>query len=744
MLKFNQMFLVVGTGIIFTHSAHAADSNGLDKTTEQEIEVIEVFAQKRAQNIADVSVAVTAITGETIDKFQLKDSTQLAQLTPSMKVTNNAGEGTPPAFNIRGVGMIDYNTSTISPIAIYSDGVVSGSANNLSVNLFDLEQAEVLRGPQGTLFGRNTTGGAILLRSKMPEKHFGGYVNASVAQHDHTSVDGAVNLPISSNTAARFAFNQEDYNFSTNNLMADQPDGGLKQTNLRLIVRSEFDKITTTFKFHNEDWSGKPKPIASNGILKVDGSGQCSPSQAGSSQCMDAFGRQVGGNDFWDVNADTADREHDTESWGASFSLEWQISPALTLNSISATRELERFHSWDSDGPSNLIEGTMGTDNTLVSQEVNLAYQNKDLFWQSGIFYIKEEIDQDNSFDLFRDFRPVPELASIPAEFFYDNTLENSSIAFYSQADYQIADSWLLTAGLRYTDEETKYHAKADLDTVAGVIPEFWNLKGKVADDEVSGKLALHKTISNAAKLYASYTRGYKSGGYNAGYSTSPFQAADSEYAPETLNAYEVGAKLTALSGDLSWHLAGFYYDYQDQQVFVNVPDNIVPYHVLKNAGDSEIYGIDSELRYAVNNNFDFILNIGYLPKANIGEYQEGNLVVADNRLPFSSKWNISGYITYDTNVYSRQLTAQIGFDYQSDFYFDQNENDYTGQTDFTVVNGRIGYQVHPDILLSIWGKNLTETEFAELRFDSTAALGAITELKGEGRQIGVAVNYSF
>ena len=154
--------------------------------------------------------------------------------------------------------MIDYNTSTISPIAVYSDGIVSGSANNLSVNLFDLDHVEVLRGPQGTLFGRNTTGGAILLRSKQPEQEFGGYINASVAEYDTLSLEGAINIPVSESTAMRFSMSHQDYDFSTNNQMPGQPDGGLKQTNLRLIVKSEFDNLTITSKLHSENWSGKP------------------------------------------------------------------------------------------------------------------------------------------------------------------------------------------------------------------------------------------------------------------------------------------------------------------------------------------------------------------------------------------------------------------------------------------------------------------------------------------------------
>lgn len=745
MFRLNKLFLSVATGMLVTGAYIPVNAKGLEsKESTAEVEVIEVYAQKRAQNIVDVAVAVTAIDGSNIERLQIKDTTQLASSVPNLKITNNAGEGTPPAFNIRGVGMIDYNTSTVSPIAIYSDGIVSGSANNLSINLFDLEQVEVLRGPQGTLFGRNTTGGAVLLRSKMPEAELGGYVNASVAQYNYRSIDGAVNIPLTDTTAMRFAFNQDDYNFSTNNLMAGSPDGGLKQQNFRLLVKSEFDDITILAKLHQESWSGKSKPIASNGVLKLDGSGMCTPEQAGTSVCKDAFGRQVGGNDFWDVRADTADRYHESDSWGASINVQWHLNQHLDLSLISGIGNLDRDHFWDSDGAGNLIEGSMGTGDRVVSHEINLAYHNEYLFWQTGVFYLNEEIKQNNSFDLFRDFRAIPELAANAAEFFYDNLLENSSTAIYSQLDYQLRENTTLTGGLRYTDESTKYHAQTDLDTVYGLIPNLWDINGKVDDGEWSGKLAITQKLNSNNSIYASYTRGYKSGGYNAGYSTSVFQALDSEYQAEKLNAYEIGSKLQNLISDLQLNIAAFYYDYQEQQVFVNIPDNVVPYHVLKNAGDSTIYGAELEAVYTPTNNLQFNVNVGYLPKANIGHYQKGNITVDDNRLPFSSKWNISAAVIYETQLAGRLLTSQLGFDYQSDFFFDQNENSYTEQKGYTVANGRVSYQATNALLLSVWGKNLTNTEYAELRFDSIAALAAVTELKGEARQLGVELNYKF
>lgn len=732
------------TGIILSTAlaGHAVAQE--QNTPDGSIENITVYAQKRAQDIADIAVPVTVVSGDDILELQIKDTTQIASLVPNFKVTNNAGEGTPPSFNIRGIGMIDYNTSSVSPISIYSDGVVSGSANNLSANLFDIEHIEVLRGPQGTLFGRNTTGGAVLIHSRMPEDEFGGYLNFGIAEQDHTSAEGAVNLPTNAHIKSRLAFNYDNYDFSTNNLFPGAPDGGLKQLNFRWITTAEFDDVRITAKVHHDDWSGSPKPIQSLGVDHATEGRQCTVAELGSPACINIYGHSVDSENFHDTSADTADRVHDTESWGASVKVEWDINSQVTLTSTTAYRDLDRFHSWDSDGPANFTEGTMGTDNDLVSQEFTVAYQGDKMYWLTGLYYLNEDIDQENSIDLARDLRTAPpEIAAGALQVFYHNQLENESIALFSQVDYQLSDTFTLTAGLRYTDESTEWESVADFDVVGAFIPGVWDLSGEVEDDELSGKLSLVQKVSDNMSVYYSYARGYKSGGYNGAYSLTPNVAANSEYRPEKLDAYEIGNRWLFLDRKARLNMSAFYYDYKDQQIFVLLNDGS-PFGVLRNAGDSTIYGLEGEFSYAPTNEWQFDLNVGYIPEAEIGEFEFGEVVIEETRLPFTSRWNIGGRGRWETELGNGTLRAELGFDYQSRFYFDQNENPYTEQAGHTIWNGRVSYDLSSGLSFGIWGKNLFDKEFAELRFDSIAGLRAITELKGEERQLGVDVTYRF
>lgn len=713
--------------------------------SETAIEVIEVYAQKRAQPKSEVSLAVTSLDGEGLAQRRIADTTQLSGLAPNLLASTVAGEGTTPSFNIRGVGMFDYNTTTISPIAIYSDDVVSGGANFLSSSLFDLEQVDVLRGPQGTLFGRNTTGGAILLMSKQPDAEFGGYASAEIAEHDTRQLTAAVNMPLTEQTSARLAVQHKDYQYSMQNLFPLGQDGGMRHNNLRLIVRTELENWVVSSKLTLEDIKGAPKPIYSAGILAADGSGNfCPLPQVGSRNCVDSFGLTGPSDDFWETVADTYDKKHDTEGWTGTVNVSGELAPGYQFKSVTAVKDLQRFHSFDSDGPGNFIEGSFDSDNEFFSQEFSLAIEQDGRYWISGLFYLDESLDQQNDLDLFRDFRAIPALAAVPAQFFYFNQLDNQSVSAYSQLDQPLSEAWTLTAGVRFTREQTDYVARADLDTVPVYIPKLWDLAGEVADSEWSGKLALLQKISSNYNQYYSLSRGFKAGGYNGGYSTSPEQAADSTYAPERLTAWEVGGHWLAPQQQLSFDWAAFYYDYQDQQVFVNQTSGPAPYHVLKNAGESTIYGVEAEMSWRPVAPLKLDLAVGHIPKAELGSDQSNALFVADNRLPFTSEWMASGQLEYDLSAVLNHLLVQLGFVYQSEFFFDQYENPYIRQDGYTLWHGRIAYQPMPELELAVFGKNLLNKEYTELKFDSIAALSAVTQLRGEARQLGVGVTYHF
>lgn len=729
---------------------------------EQQIEVVQVRAQKRVQNIEDLTFSISYLSGLEIRERLLKDTTALSSAAPNFKITQNAAEGTPPSVNIRGVGSVDYNTSTVSPVGIYVNGAASGSANNQLVNLFDIESVEVLRGPQGTLFGRNTTAGAVLINTKRPQQEVSGYIDVAAGERNFYSLEGAVNTELSDNTSARLAFSQVSYDYSTNNLYAPAPQADMRQSNVRASLLSEFGNAEILAIAHYGEWSGIVNPVGNIGVIAgfdpATGlpNAFCTPAQAGSSICTDAFGFNDGSEDFYDVavNTDVSnDSPHDSEYWDLYLEGRYNLNDKAYLVSVTSVDTLDRVHFFNSDGsPAQIAEGNQDVVTDTFSQEFRYHLDEENFYLIAGLYYLSNSIEQDNRFDFLRDFRAVPALFSNAATFFYDNEIETESYAAFGQLEYQLSTKSSLLFGLRFTDETIEYQAIGDVNIALaagdfeGFVVPAWNVEDNIEDSNWSGKLAYNYAVSNDTKLFASFARGFKSGGYNGALVNSAEAAEENDYGAETLNAYELGVTSTALQ-NTRIQAALFYYDYNDQQVFMNQESRVpggLPLQLLSNVGESEIYGAELELSSQLTSALQAQFSIGYLPEANLDSFVNSvGEEITDNRLPFTSEWNIAAAIDYTLTVADGELRLHLDVDYQSDFYFDQNQNPYAQQDSFALWNARISYTLD-DWTVAIWSKNITDEEYSNLKFDLINAFGMLQDFKGEARQLGASLSYEF
>jgi iron complex outermembrane receptor protein len=745
-------FLAMSVNAVIAATSTAADN----------IEIIEVNAQKRPQDIRDVALSLNIVDGQTIIKRQLKDTTALSAIAPNFKITQNAAEGTPPAVNIRGVGSVDYNTSTHSPVGVYLDGAAGASANSQLVNLFDVESVEILRGPQGTLFGRNTTGGAILINSVSAQMNNSGYFNLGYAQRNHLSSEGAINRQLNDNMAARLAFSHQDYEYSTNNLLTNTPKAQMRQTHGRLSVLGQWHKLTIDSKIYLSKWDGVVNPVGNIGVVKTFDpatglpSSFCSPDEAGSATCTDAFGFNDGSNYFHDVavNNDISDNSpHTTDSHGINVKAQYEFNENSYLVSLSNFTTLDRKHYYNSDGsPAGLGEGNQDVGTDTFSQELRLHQEIGDMYLITGLYFLNEELKQDNRFDLLRNFRAVEGLFSNAVTFLYDNTIETQSSALFAHMEYPLSKQTTFTAGLRYTNESTDYDAigKINIATFVndqtGLTVPGWDVSGEVKDNNLSGKLALLHKFNAQHSGFISFSRGFKSGGYNGALISSAAEAQDNDYGAETLNAYEIGLH-SQLSDSVRLYSAAFYYDYQEQQVFMNqsaITPGAPPLQLLSNVGDSTIYGVEFDLNAQINSAFSTQLSLGYLPEANLASFVDATGVeIKDNRLPFTSKWNIAAQADYVVKLSSGQLKFHLDADYQSEFYFDQNQSPFAIQESYVIWNARLAWE-KADWTLGAWVKNLTNQEYSHLKFDLVNLFGMLQDFKGEARQIGLDVRFEF
>ncbi len=733
-----------------------------DSKNDSDIEIIEVKAQKRSQDIRDVPLSVNFFGGKQISELRIKDTTALSGLVPNFKITQNAAEGTPPAVNIRGVGSLDYNTSTQSPIGVYLDGAASVSANAQLINLFDVESIEVLRGPQGTLFGRNTTGGAILINSVDAKMENSGYVYFGYGQRNLISVEGAINRELSDSLAARLSFSHQDYDYSTNNLFPNAPQAGMTQNHYRFSLLYQADNLSINTKFYTGKWDGVVNPVGSIGVVKSFDSSTglpdsfCSPSEAGSSACTDVFGFNDGSDNFHDVSVNNTinnNSPHTSSSRGLNLKAQYDFSKSTYLVSQSNLMMLERVHFYNSDGsPSRLAEGNQNIDSDTVSHELRLHHEIANIHWVTGLFYTKEELIQDNRIDLFRDLRSSSIAFSNAASFIYDNTINVTASALFSHIEVPIFENATLNAGLRYSKDRTNYVAMGRVNTARfvndqdGTTLPAWNISGEINDSNLSGKLALQYEFNPHYSGFISFSRGFKSGGYNGGLAFSEAEAINNDFGAETLDAFEIGLH-SQLSKAVKLYSAAFYYAYQDQQVFMNqaaVDPGLPPLQLLTNVGESKLFGAELDLSAQLTSSLSSRVSVGYLPKANLSSFiDQSGVEIRDNRLPFSSKWNISSYIDYSVKLAEGQLNFHLNADYQSKFFFDQNQSLFAQQKSYVLINTRVSWE-HAEWNIGAWVKNITNEEYSHLKFDLINLLGMLQDFKAEARQVGLDVRYTF
>jgi len=326
-------------------------------------------------------------------------------------------------------------------------------------------------------------------------------------------------------------------------------------------------------------------------------------------------------------------------------------------------------------------------------------------------------------------------------------------MAAFTQLDYQLNQDWLITAGLRYSYESLDYDSVSQLNVIldandlTGVKVPFYRVQGEQSDNGISGQLGVNFKVDDSTYAYYRFANGAKSGGYNGGFLSSVEQAQLADYQKERLNSHEIGSKSWWPQQGIRFNWAAFYYDYNDQQVFMNQPstsEQSPPIQLLENVADSIIYGLEADLEYWLTDNLNVKFAMGYIPHAEFEEYVDllGN-ALTNNRLPFTSKWNLSAGIEYTLEVANHPLTTQLLVDYQSDYYFDQNQNPYAMQDSYSIFNANIHYQ-HDNWRVAIWGKNLFGTQYSHLKFDLSSFLGMLEDFKGEDRRFGLDISYQF
>jgi len=697
-----------------------------------------VTATKRAENLQSVPISVSAIGGDTLARSKMTQADDIVSKVANLQLSSTVGDNT-PIFALRGISMSDYSLNQASPVATYYDEVYKGNFALLGVAMYDVERIEVLRGPQGTLYGKNTTGGAVNIISRAPVLgEWNGYANVGYGNYNRVDANGAVNAPLGDKAALRLAGTFSRANGWFKNVEPGKPDvASVREYALRGSLKLE-PSDTVSF------------------ILRASTSLQNPYNYGIYSQPEDVWRPGLKKDEL--ASNVTARRRARTYSLALTGNIE--LNDALTLTSITSWDKGNLFFHEDSDGiAAEYLEVSYYARTKQFAQDLRLtsnmggpfdfilgAYFNREKLFNESVFHIGNDIDLTGD-GMVDDSDCVEGLSNAdPSDDLVACKIRNSfdqlkkSYALYSDLKYALTDVLTLRGGLRYTHDTGKQsHFVSDAlgvndGFVANFIPSS-TLTYKT--DNLSGKIGLDYKLPGGNLLYASYSRGYRAPSFNAQAFFDPSELSVAK--AEKVNAYEIGAKTQFAGRAVTLNLAAFYYDYRNQQ-FINLdPDTAA--QTLLNIPKSRIYGGEAELSARLTGMLAVRAGIGLL-SSKIEKGEVSGVDVAGNKLSNAPGFTFNGGIdltAFDSEAGKLSFHPEVN--YVSSQYFEVINVPELRQKGYAMLGGHVDYEsADGRWSVSLWGKNLTDKFYFTSRIDLMSGFGYYYNHRGNPRTYGITV----
>jgi len=784
------------------------------------IEEILVTAQKRSESLQEVPIAITVFSSDSIDQTGVQELRDLTEYIPNVTITQGTDFGA--QINIRGVGANSRNIGFDSRVGVYLDGVYLGQGPALNQDLVDLEQIEVLRGPQGTLFGKNTVAGAINMISTKPTQEFEGNVTANVFNFDGLELKGMVNIPMGETVSARISVSHRERDGFVKNVY--EPDH-VPQTWTVLHPQAGliFLPICDTL-------GGSTPPGCVAGALGPD----VEPNTKQMLNTVDtqSFRAQlritpnekldiniavdglqsdrdmVNGEPFTDTFGSTIDRfapealevSFSEDSWetrdifGANLNIDYALDNGYSIRSITAYRDTEMIHHNDTDASAIdflFIDYTDAYDQT--TQEFQWISPDDGKFkYVAGFYYYNQDsttirdAQTGNAGYLFGAFKG--------GGAFNRGEVETDSWALFLNGSYDFNDQWRLGAGFRYSDEtkDVLWHLDGSRSGAFGIgTTEPGGYKDSLSFENFAPMISLGYALGDNTNIYAKYSTGFKSGGFNLDYVTQFDLDQGITFDEETVDSYEIGLKSVFFDGRLQFNAAAFIANYEDYQVnqffdlgFDEATGAQLTSIRITNAAEVDTSGLEFELTYNVTANLTLNATLGLLD-ATFADFPGGTSVeVPDpitgnpvkvpvnakgNELPLAPSVNGTFGFQHYTHFSSMDLLVRLDIIYTGDYFttienekernltglapttflFDfpsygvPNTIDYGHVDSFTTLNGRIGLLSNSGKWEAyIWGRNLTD-EFTYVDYFRDF-FGSLSGVPLMPRTYGIEATYHF
>ncbi len=742
------------------------------------IEEIVVTAEKRESSVQDTPIAITAFSEDQIVRDRLFDLPSISLKTPNLVFAEVAGFS---RITLRGVGT-DVPNLAEAAVATHIDNVYQGQTFTQLTPLFDLERIEVLRGPQGTLYGRNATGGSINLITKLPNQT--PEFNAAITLEDfqRTKYEVGGNLPLSDTTAVRASLTYDDQSEGyRDNIVTGQDSDEAENLSARasflwdasnsvqVVLRGDFLEAERTGpEFENISFPPNDLGVTPNnpdGLLNI-------PNPAfGGLTLGQVFGLDVADrvtevpSDPDDLTVTTNDPLlREKELWGTSATVTWDINESVSLKSITAYRDAEFGTLQDSDAsPTTSIDIFSHTTSEQFTQEFNLSGLTDNLQWIVGYFYLQEDAnfvadveftDQQTLFEALFGLgsigMPLPpgSLAApmlngtISAAPFvqFRTDQETTSNAVFAQGTYDLNEQWSLTAGMRWTEDERD----VDRTLSSNVAAPCFNNREEESWTETTGTVGVDYKPSNDSLYYGRISTGFKSGGFNVTECTGSFN-------PETITAFEIGAKNEFFDNRLQVNAAVFFYELEDIQItrFIGTTG------VVENAASADLFGVEFEYIALLGNNFRIDGSVSYL-NSEYGNTLFGNALlttvppvnVGGNDAVRSPEWSATLGLEYSWDLAGGDLNLRGDVNWKDNYFFDVHNATLPGQEAleqdaYAIVNLRLGWTSEDAAWqVQAFVENLTDEIYSE-GAQAAGSSGSVLASFSRPRTFGVRLAYS-
>jgi iron complex outermembrane receptor protein len=751
------MLLAAASAAAMLLGAGQAFAAGENQT---EVETLVVTAQKRSENIQNVPISIQAFTSKDIQTLGIKSSIDLGAVTPNVDIALVAGPGNQPIITIRGIGLNDYDTNNAGPNGVYVDEVYLSAPSSQSFQTFDLDRIEVLKGPQGTLYGRNTSGGAINFITNKPTDQFTGKFHAEYGSFNTFNFEGAVGGPIAPGLDGRVAFVKNNSSGFFHNDLTGKSENGTNNYAARVELQAKpTSDLTLLFNIHGGQVNNRVTEYRHIGDLDPVTFEQCSVADSYAGKCIDLFGYGTPAG-FYEGSFNR--QEHlKVNNLGASVRADWALG-SITLTSISAYEHNDKFHPEDSDAsPNRLLEINFGVRSNTFTQELRAAQTTEKFDWVVGAYYLHEDLKQDQPIFILLDgdkfFGGPGSADGIAFQAFDRSDQLTNAYAVFGQGSYALTDQLKLTLGGRYTKEERGFQYDGAVQFQSGGMDHFGPLTPtadthrSLSDSAFSWRVALDYRFAQGVLAYASVSTGFKSGGFNGSFlSGAPDEIALqlTPIRPERVTSYEVGVKSTLFDNRLLFDAATFYNDYRDMQVFTLVTSGLgVPVNVLTNAPKAHTDGIEAQVVAKPFQGLTASVQVGILDTKLdkfVSHVDPAQPDFSGKELPNSPHFSLAGLIDYKVPVGQGALDFQLSATYKSHQFFDTANDPYITQSGYWLENARIVYTA-PGSHWEVAGyvRNLSDRKYLLDAFD-LSFVGFIQGIVGTPRTFGAEVNYRY